>query len=151
MFGTYRLATPYGDNQALPEGRMTQIPESHIDLLEGPIVVTLVTVMPDGQPQATPIWTDVEDGHIRVNTVTGRQKHRNLRERKQATVLAIDPKDPMRYIEVRGIVASETAEDGEAVIDKLSRDYLGKDYPWHNPDDTRVTFRIAPTRVVTSG
>jgi PPOX class probable F420-dependent enzyme len=130
---------------------MTSIPESHIDLLEEPVLVTLVTVMPDGQPQATPVWVDVENGHIRVNTVAGRQKHRNLRERKQATILAVDPNDPMRYIEVRGVVASETEEDGIEVIEKLSHDYLGKGYPWHNPDDTRVTFRIAPTRVVTSG
>jgi PPOX class probable F420-dependent enzyme len=130
---------------------MTSIPESHIDLLEEPVLVTLVTVMPDGQPQATPVWADVENGHIRVNTVAGRQKHRNLRERKQATILAVDPNDPMRYIEVRGVVASETEEDGVEVIEKLSHDYLGKGYPWHNPDDTRVTFRIAPTRVVTSG
>lgn len=130
---------------------MTTIPESHIDLLERPVVVTLVTVMPDGQPQATPIWTDLENGHIRVNTVAGRQKDRNLRERKQATILAIDPENPYRFIEVRGTVASETTEDGIEVIDKLSRDYLGQDYPWHKPEDTRVTFRIAPTRVVTSG
>lgn len=130
---------------------MTTLPESHIDLLERPVLVTLVTVMPDGQPQATPVWADVDDGMIRVNTVTGRQKHKNLRERKQATILAIDPDDPMRYIEVRGVVQSETVEDGIDVIEKLSRDYIGKDYPWHNPEDTRVTFRIAPTRVVTSG
>jgi PPOX class probable F420-dependent enzyme len=130
---------------------MTSIPESHLDLLERPVLVTLVTVMPDGQPQASPVWADVVDGHIRVNTVEGRQKHKNLRERKQATILVTDPENAMRYIEVRGVVASETTEDGIEVIEKLSRDYIGKDYPWHSPADTRVTFRIQPERVVTSG
>lgn len=129
---------------------MTEIPASHIDLLERPVVVTLVTVMPDGQPQATPVWADVIDGQIRINTAAGRQKHRNLRERKQATVLAIDPENPMRYIEIRGLVASETTDDGVDVINKLSRDYIGQDYPWIKPEETRVTFRIAPTRVVAS-
>jgi PPOX class probable F420-dependent enzyme len=130
---------------------MTSIPESHLDLLERPVIVTLVTIMPNGQPQASPVWADVVDGHIRVNTVEGRQKHKNLRERKQATILVTDPEDSMRYIEVRGVVASETTEDGIEVIEKLSRDYIGKDYPWHNAADTRVTFRIQPKRVVTSG
>jgi PPOX class probable F420-dependent enzyme len=130
---------------------MTPIPESHLDLLERPVIVTLVTVMPNGQPQATPVWADVVDGQVRINTVEGRQKHKNLRERKHATILVTDPENPMRYLEVRGRVARESTEDGVEVIEKLSRDYIGKDYPWHNAEDTRVTFHIRPERVVTSG
>ena len=130
---------------------MSSIPESHVDLLQRPVIVTLVTVMPNGQPQASPVWADIAEGKIRVNTVAGRQKHRNLREREHATFLIIDPEDSMRYLEVRGRVVNETTEDGIEVIEKLSRDYLGQDYPWHNAEDTRVTFHIQPERVVTSG
>lgn len=130
---------------------MVRIPESHLDLLTRPIVVTLVTVMPDGQPQATPVWADTIDGLIRVNTVAGRQKDKNLRERPMATVLAIDPANPMRWIEIRGKVVFESEGDDRAVIDKLARDYVGGDgYPWHNDAERRVTFHIEPTRVVTS-
>lgn len=128
---------------------MVQIPESHIDLLTRPIVVTLVTVMPDGQPQATPVWADTIDGMIRVNTAAGRQKDKNLRERKMATVLVIDPENPMRWMEVRGKVVWESEGDDRAVIDKLARDYVGGDgYPWHRDEDRRVTFHIEPTHVV---
>lgn len=130
---------------------ITQIPESHIDLLERPVVVTLVTVMPDGQPQATPIWADIVDGRIRVNTVVGRQKYNNMKERPQATVLAIDPENPYRWMEVRGKVTGESLEDGDEVIDKLSRDYVGTDYQDHRPENTRVNLYIKPTRVVTGG
>lgn len=133
------------------EKSMTSIPESHLDLLERPVIVTLVTVMPNGQPQASPVWADVVDGQIRINTVEGRQKHKNLRERNKATFLITDPEDSMRYLEVRGVVSSESTDDGIEVIEKLSRDYIGKDYPWHNSEDTRVTFLIQPERVVTSG
>lgn len=130
---------------------MVQIPDSHIDLLERPIVVALVTLMPDGQPQATPVWADVIEGLVRINTVAGRQKYRNLHEREMATVLAVDPEDPMRWIEVRGKVVFESDGDDRAVIDKLAIDYVGGDgYPWHNDADRRVTFHIEPTRVSTS-
>lgn len=131
---------------------MVQIPESHIDLLDRPIVVTLVTVMPNGQPQATPIWADTEDGVVRVNTVAGRQKYKNLAERPMATVLVIDTDNPMRWMELRGKVVYESEGDERTLIDKLANDYTDNDsYPWHNDADRRVTFHIEPERIVTSG
>jgi PPOX class probable F420-dependent enzyme len=129
---------------------MVSIPDAFIDLLDRPIVVTLVTLMPNGQPQATPIWADVVDGRIRVNTVVGRQKYKNMKERPQVTVLAIDSENPYRWMEVRGEVTGESLEDGDAVIDKLSRDYVGTDYGDHRPENTRVNLYITPTRIVTS-
>jgi PPOX class probable F420-dependent enzyme len=131
---------------------MTSIPDSHRDLLERPILVSLATVQPDGQPQVTPVWADLHDGHVRVNTAAGRQKHKNLLDRKQATVMAVDPDNGQRYIEIRGEVSRVTEEDGDAVIDKLAKDYLGAEsYPYRNSAETRVTFLIKPTRVLVSG
>lgn len=130
---------------------MVQIPESHIDLLDRPIVVTLVTVMPNGQPQATPIWADTKDGVVRINTVANRQKYKNLTERPMVTVLAIDSDNPYRWMEVRGTVVYESEGDERSLIEKLSEDYFGKPYPSHNDADRRVTFHIEPERIVTSG
>lgn len=127
------------------------IPESHLDLFVRPVIVALATEMPGGQPQVTPVWADLHDGKVRVNTVVGRQKHRNLVERPHATVLVVDPDNPMRWMEIRGRVAAISEKDGIEVIDILSRKYLGKDYPWHDPANTRVTVLIEPTRVVTGG
>jgi hypothetical protein len=33
--------------------KMKQIPGSHLELIDGPYVVALTTVMPDGQPHTT--------------------------------------------------------------------------------------------------
>ncbi len=129
---------------------MVQIPETHIDLLTRPIIVSLVTVMPDGQPQATPVWADTVDGMVRINTAAGRQKDKNLRERPMATVLVIDPENPYRWMEIRGKVVYESEGDDRAVIEKLSQDYVGTPYQNHVDTDRRVTFHIAPERIVTS-
>src|SRR5699024_10325993 len=71
------------------EFRMQTIPDEFRDLLERPIVVSLATVMPQGAPQVNPVWADLVDGKVRINTVTGRQKHRNLIDRRDVTVLVI--------------------------------------------------------------
>ncbi len=134
------------------ESDVTSIPDSHADLLARPVFFGLATVQPDGQPQVTPIWVDTEGDYIRVNTAAGRQKWKNLVERPQVTLMAIDPDDPYRWMEIRGKVASHTEEGADAVIDQLAKKYLGVDvYPGHRSDETRVTFLIEPTRVVTGG
>jgi len=130
----------------------TVFPESHADLLKRPILFSLATVQANGQPQVTPVWADVVDGKVRVNTAAGRQKHTNLLARPQATVLVIDPDNGQRFIEIRGKVVDSTETGGDDVIDTLANKYLGVDtYPWRNPAETRVTFLIEPTRVVVSG
>jgi hypothetical protein len=38
----------------------TQIPDSYLDLVNGPRVAALTTVMPDGQPQTTVVWCNFD-------------------------------------------------------------------------------------------
>lgn len=137
---------------------IAHIPDTHRDLLEQAVVVTLVTVMPDGQPQATPVWCDFEDGYVRINTARGRQKDKNMLSRPKVTILAVDPKNPYRWIEVRGLVIDMNDDQAVAVghINKLSLLYRGyedyyKNMPERRGKEERVMFRIKPTRVVTGG
>lgn len=130
----------------------SEIPVSHKDLLEGPIYVTLITVMPDGQPQATPVWASYDGERIWVNSALGRQKDRNMRRNPRVTVVAIDPQNPFRWIEVRGTVDEITEEGGVEHINALSQLYTGNaDYYAFNPSargrETRVIYKIRPHKV----
>lgn len=133
-----------------------QIPDSYRDLLEGPVVVGLITIMPDGQPQATPVWCLYDGTHILINTARGRQKDQNIQKNPKVAVLAIDPQNPYRYLEVRGKVDEATEEGGLDMINRLSELYTGeRDYYGRMPDmrgkEQRVTYKIRPTHVVASG
>jgi PPOX class probable F420-dependent enzyme len=129
---------------------MSVIPDAYRDLLDRPIVVSLATLMPDGQPQVQPVWCSYDGVHILVNTEKGRQKYRNLSRRRAATVLAVEPGNDLRWLEVRGTVAVETEEGANAHIDALAKLYLGVDkYPYHEPGDVRVIFKLQPERVAT--
>lgn len=129
---------------------MATIPDEFRDLIERPIVVSLATTMPNGRLQVHPVWADLVDGKIRINTVAGRQKHRNLEERGHATVLIVDSDNPLRWMEIRGKVAEITAEGGDEGIDKLSVDYTGSSYTNHIETDTRINCLIEPLHIVTS-
>jgi len=132
------------------------IPESYRDLFERPVVVALVTIMPDTQPQATPVWCSYDGTHIWINTAKGRQKYKNMLERPKATVLAIDPENPYRFCEVRCAVLEINEEQGLEHINSLSEAYTGEpDYYKYNPGnkgkETRVVFKLSPTHVVSAG
>jgi PPOX class probable F420-dependent enzyme len=129
---------------------MNMIPDQYRDLLDRPIVVSLATLMSDGPPQVQPVWCNFDGEHILVNTEKGRQKYRNMSRRPAVTILAIDPDNDVRWLEVRGMVVVETEEGANEHIDELARLYLGVEkYPFHKEGDVRVIFKIKPTRVAT--
>jgi len=132
--------------------KMVAIPDKYHDLLTRPVLFSLATVMPDGQPQVTPVWGDFDGTYLRINTAAGRQKHRNMEERPQVTVMLLDPENTGRFVEVRGKIAKINAEGGNDHIDALAKKYVGVDkYPYANPAETRVICYIEPERVVGQG
>ncbi len=59
------------------------IPNSHRDLLDGPVIAALATLMPDGQPQLTPVWCSYDGTYVIVNVTAERQKAKNMAARPQ--------------------------------------------------------------------
>jgi PPOX class probable F420-dependent enzyme len=128
------------------------IPDAFRDLLDDPVVVALVTVMQDGQPQATPVWVDYDGTYVRINTARGRQKDKNMSKNSKVTILAIDPKNTQRWMEIRGRIAEETEDGALEHINALSNKYDGEpDFYANNPErrgkQQRVTYKIEPLRV----
>ena len=133
---------------------MEQVPESMRDLFERETFASFATVMPDGTPQVTPVWVDMDDdGYVLVNTAKGRRKERNVRENPKVGVQVLDPDDPYRYVSIRGGVEAVTQDGAVEHIDALAQRYMGVDeYPNHGEEGgPRVIIRIRPDRVVTSG
>ena len=103
-----------------------KIPQSHQDLIDGPYTVALATVMPDGQPQTTPVWCNRKDGYIYLNVMKGFRKEKNMRLDPRVSILAYDPKNPLRNIEIRGCVVEMAEEEALEHDDELAQLYLGK-------------------------
>jgi hypothetical protein len=131
----------------------TNIPDTHKALLERPIVASLATQMKSGAIQVHPVWFGWDGRRLLVNTEKHRSKYRNLHERRHATLLVVNPDDVFHWIEIRGRVVAETEENGaRKQLDDAARRYIGADkYPFHQPGDVRVLFRIEPEHIVTFG
>lgn len=128
------------------------IPDKYADLWEKKVFAGLATVMPDGAPQATPVWIDYDGENVVFNTAIGRQKDKNLQADGRVSVMLVDPENPYRYLEVRGTVVERTTDGADGHINKMAKKYLGQDvYPFRQPGEQRVIFKIKPERVSSMG
>ena len=121
------------------------IPDKYRDLFNKRAFASLGTLMPDGRPQVTPVWVDLDGDYVIFNSAKGRQKDRNVRRDPRVALAIIDPENPYRYLEIRGRVVEITEEGADANIDKLAKKYLGVDkYPYRQGNETRVIYKIQP-------
>lgn len=108
----------------------------------------LATLMPDGSPQVTPVWVDLQDGRILVNTAEGRIKPRNVRQDPRVAVSIHNQANPYSAAFVRGRVVEIRHDGAEEHIHKLAKKYLGQDrYPYLQPGEQRVLLVIEPEHV----
>jgi PPOX class probable F420-dependent enzyme len=128
------------------------IPSKYKDLFDKKIFAGLVTLMPDGAPQVTPVWIDFDGQYVLFNTAVGRQKDKNLQHDGRVALVLVDPDNPYRYLEVRGHVAERTQKGADDHINKLAKKYLDKDvYPFRQPGEQRVLYKVQPERISSMG
>ncbi len=126
-----------------------QVPERLAILLERDTkaFMSLALVLKDGTPHVSPIWFDYIDGLIVINTARGRVKDKVLARHPVVAMSIFDPKDPYRYLMIKGTVIDETEEGGYEEICDLNLKYRGSlNYPKRN-GEVRVTYKIRPDSV----
>ncbi|MEU9318959.1 PPOX class F420-dependent oxidoreductase [Streptomyces sp. NPDC048295] len=123
-------------------------------LLDTPVFVTVVTIQPDGSPQASPVWAKRDGDDVLISTSVGLRKERNLSRDPRVSVVVQPFAAPYTYAEIRG-TAVLTTEGAEELVDELSLKYTGKKFAEFNPEAAadgaeRVIVRITPRKVVGS-
>jgi PPOX class probable F420-dependent enzyme len=133
-------------------GQIAKLGEKELKFLdENPFVGVVTDLRADGSPHSTVVWVDVENGGVSFNTARGRAKELNLERDPRVSLVVADPNNAYRWVAVNG--RAELTEDGaDEQIDRLAKKYLGKDsYPWRNPEETRVSVKITPEYVDSTG
>jgi len=117
-------------------------------LFEEPNFAHLATIMPDGSPQVTPVWVELEGDRIVVNTAEGRSKPRNVRRDPRVAISIVRQENPYQAAYIRGRVVELRHEGADESINRLAKKYIGQDpYPWRSPGEERVILIVEPERV----
>jgi PPOX class probable F420-dependent enzyme len=124
--------------------------EDVVRLAKGKNLASVVTLMPDGQPQAQLTWIDTDGEHVLVNTEPQRQRFKNIKRDDRMTVLIHAADNPWDWAEIRGrVVETINGKQAREHIDELSRKYVGTEYRNTIGPDGRVILVLEPTKVVT--
>jgi PPOX class probable F420-dependent enzyme len=112
-----------------------------------PILIVVATKRDDGSVQLNPVWFELKDGFIWLNSNTSRNWPRNLQRDREVTMLLVDPKTPDRYAQIRGRLVSLIPDPEHEFIDRLAHRYTGKPFRELEPGEHRITFKIQPVTV----
>jgi PPOX class probable F420-dependent enzyme len=135
---------------------VARVPDSFLDLVQCPPVAVLSTVMPSGAPHSSVVWCDYEEPYLRVNTMRGFRKERNMRANPKVTLFCFDPAEPLRYLELRGRVVGMTEDGAGEHLDRLASKYAGRRVSYfgdaipaeYADTETPVLCRILPDQVI---
>jgi PPOX class probable F420-dependent enzyme len=121
-------------------------------LIARPVLASLATLNPDGSPQITPLWVDLDGDDVVFNTAQGRKKARNLERDARVAVTVIDPDDQYNVVAFQGTVTDVTSDGADAHIDALAKKYLGVDaYPMRREGEVRIRVTVRTDHIVMGG
>jgi len=115
-------------------------------LVRGANFAHLATLMPGGSPQVAPVWVDLESDRILVSTGEGTLKARNTRRDARVRLSIVAQHNPYLEAQIRGRVVERRPDPDLAIMDRISRKYTGKPFPWRDNPAQRVVLVLEPTR-----
>ena len=124
------------------------LPDKAKKMFQGKNFAHIASLMPDGSPQVSAVWVEVDGNNIVLNTDESTLKVKNFRKDPRTAISIVDQEDPYQAVVVRGRVVEIRPDTDGAHIDSLAKKYLGLDeYPFHQPDEKRVIVVVEPDKV----
>ena len=123
----------------MPKG---QPPETHLDLLESPLLGHLATIGGQNRPQVNPVWFLYDGRHLLFSIRPETAKFRNLRANHWLAMSVLDPNDPYRYIELRGRVVAFELYKTLTFVNQLAQKYTGADFTGGYPGQERYKITV---------
>jgi PPOX class probable F420-dependent enzyme len=129
---------------------VSTLTDAHRQLFRDANYAVVTTVRPDGSPQSTVVWADLDDDGVPTfNTARGRAKPSNLENDARVSMLVVKDGDFYTWVSVDGR-AELTTDGAREQIDALSRKFDGR--PWKYRDgEERIKVRILPEHVADYG
>src|SRR5213594_3361174 len=123
-----------------------QLSEEVKTLVLGANFAHLATLMSDGSPQVAPVWVDLEGDSILVSTGEGSLKAKNTRRDARVGLSIIAMDNPYREAQIRGRIVERRPDPDFKTMDRISRKYTGKPFPFRDRPAERVVLVVAVER-----
>ncbi len=112
---------------------MTPTPEVK-QLIDRPNFAHFATLMPDGSPNATPVWVGRDGDHLVICTSEGSLKAKNTKRDPRVAVSIVDFTNPYEEVQIRGRIVDRRPDPDLKTMDPISQKYTGKPFPMRGPE-----------------
>ena len=107
------------------------------------------TLSKDGSPHITPVWAEMVEDLILVNTFEESAKIRHISKDKRIALSVVEQNNPFNMVSIKGKVVEQTREGADEHLKKLAKKYLGiGKYYYRKPNHKRVILKIKPEKIM---
>src|ERR671918_2395772 len=118
-------------------------------LFQGRNLAFLSTLSKDGSPHITPVWADMEDDLVLVNTFEISAKNKNVTRDPRIAISVVENNNPYNMVSIKGRVIEQTTDGADEHLKKLAKKYLGiGKYYYRKPNHKRIILKIKPEKVM---
>jgi len=103
-------------------------------LVDRPNFAHLATLMPDGSPNATPVWVGRDGDRLIICTGEGSLKAKNTFRDPRVALSIVEFTNPYEEVQVRGRVVDRRPDPELKMMDPISHKYTGKPFPMRGPE-----------------
>lgn len=103
----------------------------------------------DGSPHVTPIWAEMADDLILINTFESSAKNKHMTHDRRIVISVVEQNNPFNMVSIKGRVIEKTTEGADEHLKRLARKYLGiGKYYYRKPNHKRIIVKIKPEKIM---
>jgi len=107
------------------------------------------TLSKDGSPHVTPVWAEMVDDLILINTFESSAKNKHITNDKRIALSVVEQNNPYNMVSIKGRVIEQTTEGADDHLKRLAKRYLGLGkYYYRKPDNKRIILKIKPEKIM---
>ncbi|HEY9387704.1 MAG TPA: PPOX class F420-dependent oxidoreductase [Nitrososphaeraceae archaeon] len=128
----------------------TQLTKEEVyQLFNGRNLAFVSTLSKDGSPHVTPVWADMENDMILINTSEAAAKKRNVSRDPRIAISVVEQYNPYNMVSIKGRVIEQTFDGADEHLHKLAKKYLGiGKYYYRQPKHRRVILKVKPEKIM---
>ena len=140
---------PIIKNELAKTGATELSKEEVYRLFNGRNLAFVSTLSKDGSPHVTPVWTDIENDMILINTSEAAAKKRNVSRDPRIAISVVEQYNPYNMVSIKGRVIEQTFDGADEHLHKLAKKYLGIGrYYYRRPKHKRVILKVKPEKIM---
>ena len=129
---------------------VTQLTNEEVyQFFKGRNLAFLSTLSKDGSPHITPVWAEMVDDLILINTFETSAKNKHIIDDKRIALSVVEQNNPFNMVSIKGRVIGQTTDGADEHLKRLAKRYLGiGKYYYRKPNHKRIIIKIHPEKIM---